>query len=83
MCGACCIAISISSIIPELNRGKRAGERCIHLGEDNLCKIFNRADRPKVCGDFQAEELFCGNSREEAMEILCKLEGITISNLDI
>ncbi|MBE6341367.1 MAG: YkgJ family cysteine cluster protein [Marinilabiliaceae bacterium] len=75
-CGACCIAPSISTPIPGLGRGKRGGERCPHLDENNLCKIFGKPERPAVCSGFQAEELFCGTCREEAMKILSELEGL-------
>jgi len=72
-CGACCIALSISSPIPGMPDGKPAGVRCIHLLDDYKCAIFGRPDRPKVCSDFKAEEEFCGKSREEAMRILNSL----------
>jgi len=71
-CGACCIAPSISSPIPGMPDGKPAGVRCIHLTDDYRCAIYDR--RPKVCRDFQAEELVCGKSRDEAMKILSDLE---------
>ena len=73
-CGACCIAISISSPIPGMPEGKPAGVRCIHLLADYKCALFGDASRPKVCSDYQAEELFCGKNREEALEILNRLD---------
>jgi Fe-S-cluster containining protein len=72
-CGACCIAVSISSPIPGMLEGKPAGVRCIHLQDDYRCALYNSPDRPKVCGDFKAESEFCGNSREEALRILFSL----------
>ncbi|TAJ14725.1 YkgJ family cysteine cluster protein [Marinilabiliaceae bacterium JC017] len=75
-CGACCIAPSISSPIPGMEKGKRAGVPCIHLTADFKCAIFDSPDRPKVCGGFKAEEIVCGNSREEALSILLSLEGL-------
>jgi len=74
LCGACCIAPSISSPIPGMPGGKPAGVQCIHLTEDFRCGIFGSADRPKVCDSFQAEELVCGKNRDEALEILSNLE---------
>jgi Fe-S-cluster containining protein len=71
-CGACCIAPSISTPIPGMPDGKPAGVRCIHLTEDYRCAIFDR--RPKVCRDFKAEEMVCGRSREEALQLLEDLE---------
>jgi len=73
-CGACCIAPSISSPIPGMPDGKPAGTRCIHLTKDLMCGIFNSPLRPKVCAGFKAEELICGSSREEALEIMGSLE---------
>ena len=73
-CGACCIAISISSPILGMPDGKPAGVRCIHLSDDGLCALFNMAERPKVCGAFQAEEMVCGTSREEAFALISALE---------
>lgn len=76
-CGACCIAISISSPIPGMPNGKPAGERCVQLGADNLCKIFGLPERPRVCGDFQAEPQFCGDNREQALQLISWLEAAT------
>lgn len=73
-CGACCIAPSISSSIPGMPHGKPAGVRCLHLSEDNRCLIFNSPERPDVCDQFQAEPSVCGDSREEALQILTQLE---------
>jgi Fe-S-cluster containining protein len=69
-CGACCIAVSISSPIPGMPGGKPAGIRCIHLLDDYRCALYNQVERPKVCSDFKAEPEFCGNNREEALRIL-------------
>ena len=73
-CGACCIAISISSAIPGMPYGKPAGVRCVHLLEDYRCALYGSPLRPKVCTDFEPEPEFCGSSREEAMLILSSLE---------
>ena len=73
-CGACCIALSISSPIPGMPSGKPAGVKCIHLKPDYRCGLFNHPDRPEVCGRFVAEELICGTSREEALLIMNQLE---------
>jgi Fe-S-cluster containining protein len=72
-CGACCIALSISSPIPGMVDGKPAGVRCINLLDDLRCSIYNTTDKPKVCNDFNAEPDFCGSSQEEAMSILFSL----------
>jgi len=69
-CGACCIAVSISSPIPGMPEGKPAGVRCIHLLDDYRCAIYNSPEKPLVCSDFIPEPEFCGNDREEALQIL-------------
>jgi Fe-S-cluster containining protein len=76
-CGACCIAISISSPIPGMPDGKPAGVRCVQLTDDNLCAIFGQPSRPRVCGDFQAEPAFCGENREQALELIRMMENAT------
>ncbi|MFC2089385.1 YkgJ family cysteine cluster protein [Bacteroidota bacterium] len=73
-CGACCIAPSISSPIPGMPDGKPAGTRCIHLTEEYTCGIYKHPDRPEVCGLFNADPAVCGDSREEALELLSMLE---------
>lgn len=79
-CGACCIALSISSPIPGMPDGKPAGVRCVQLGADNLCQIFGQPGRPQVCSDFQAEPQFCGDTREAALELMRWLEQVTRSD---
>lgn len=71
-CGACCIALSISSPIPGMVGGKPAGVRCIHLMDDYRCAIYNNG-KPKVCEEFKAETDFCGTNQEEAMNIFGSL----------
>lgn len=73
-CGACCIAPSISTHIPGMSGGKPSGTACIHLRSDYTCDIFDSPERPKVCADFRAEKLICGNNREEALQIMYSLE---------
>ena len=73
-CGACCIAPSISSAIPDMPKGKAAGERCVQLDENNCCKIFGQSSRPDACLMFQASDEFCGDSNEFALERLIRLE---------
>ena len=72
-CGACCIALSISTPIPGMPEGKPAGVRCIHLLDNLKCDIFNSPEKPKVCDDFKAEEEFCGSNQKEALRILFSL----------
>ncbi|MDD1781350.1 YkgJ family cysteine cluster protein [Enterovibrio sp. ZSDZ35] len=76
-CGACCIAPSISSPIPGMPNGKPAGQRCIQLNDDNLCKIFGQPDRPAVCSQFKADRDICGSTNQYAIDVLTELESLT------
>jgi len=73
-CGACCIAPSISGPLPGMPNGKPAGIACIHLTADFACAIFSQPKRPSFCGQFKAEALFCGESREQALELIAAVE---------
>ena len=73
-CGACCIAPSISSPIPGMPHGKKAGVKCIHLDDGMRCKLFGKKERPAVCGALHPCEEMCGKNREEALSYLTELE---------
>ena len=77
-CGACCIAPSISSPIPGMSHGKRAGERCVQLLPDNRCAIFGRPERPAVCASLRPCAEMCGTNRVAAMATLSALEIATV-----
>ena len=77
-CGACCIALVISSPLPGMSHGKPAGVRCVHLTEDNLCDIYGMPQRPKVCESFQATEELCGRCRSDALDILSRIYALSI-----
>ncbi len=77
-CGACCIAPSISTSIPGMPEGKPAGIRCIQLNENNLCHLFGQPERPAVCSQFAADNMTCGESRDEALLRIVALEQATI-----
>lgn len=76
-CGACCIALSISSPIPGMPNGKPAGLRCVQLSEDNLCRLFGRPERPEVCRNLKPTPEMCGTSCDEAYAYLHALEVAT------
>ncbi len=57
--------------------GKPAGVRCVQLTEDNRCQLFGTPERPAVCSKFQPATDACGASREEALQILERLESAT------
>ena len=76
-CGACCIAPSISSPLPGMPHGKPAGVRCLHLSQDNRCKLYGKPERPAVCNNLRPSEEMCGQSSQEALTYLIFLEQAT------
>ena len=76
-CAACCIAPSISSVIPGMPNGKSAGETCIQLDDAGRCMLFGLPERPAVCLSLQPEPMMCGDNREHALHYLSRLESST------
>jgi hypothetical protein len=76
-CGACCIALSISSTMPDMPHGKPAGVRCPHLTFDNKCTLYGKPDKPQVCINLKPSAEMCGNTFEEALVYLNFLEKAT------
>ncbi|HEX4966176.1 MAG TPA: YkgJ family cysteine cluster protein [Thermoanaerobaculia bacterium] len=76
-CGACCIALSISSPIPGMPEGKPAGVRCVQLTADNRCLLFGLPERPTVCVNLRPMKEMCGETTEEALAYLAFLERAT------
>ncbi|WP_319560619.1 YkgJ family cysteine cluster protein [Marispirochaeta sp.] len=76
-CGACCVAISISSPIPGMPRGKPAGVPCIHLDKDFRCRLHKTPEYPAVCALLRPAPQMCGSNREEALQYLAELERLT------
>lgn len=74
-CGACCIAPEITSALPNMPKGKPAGTRCVNLGEDLRCTVYEQ--RPAVCRGFQPAAYSCGASHEEALQLIGELEDAT------
>jgi len=60
-----------------MENGKPADKRCIQLNENNLCRLFGKPERPKVCHDFKACSSVCGNTNQEALKNIQELERIT------
>ncbi len=52
-CGACCIAPSITTAIPNMPYGKPAGARCANLSDRNECVLYGKATRPAFCIGWQ------------------------------
>lgn len=76
-CGACCTAPSITSPIPGMPDGKRAGERCVQLDADQRCRLFGDPRRPAFCASLRPSAEMCGASREQAYAFLARLERLT------
>ncbi|VUD53392.1 hypothetical protein TDB9533_01825 [Thalassocella blandensis] len=74
-CGACCIAPSINFPYYGMPQGKPAGVACVHLDLVNMqCRIWQTEHYPTTCQNFRAEAFVCGNSREEALQLIHRLE---------
>lgn len=76
-CGACCIAPSITSPIPGMEGGKPAGVPCVQLDEDMRCRLFGDPRRPAFCGGLQPSAEMCGDTREQALRFLTRLDLLT------
>jgi hypothetical protein len=57
--------------------GKRAGERCVNLTEDNLCRLFGKPERPAVCVSLEPTHEMCGDNDDHAWRYLNTLEHAT------
>ncbi len=77
-CDACCIAPSITSLIPGMPEDKPAGVRRVQLTPDNRCQLFGKPERPAVCISLSPSEEMCDVNYQEAMERLTKLEQLTL-----
>ncbi len=69
---------SISSAIPGMLNGKAAGQRCVQLDVQNRCLLFGLPERPAVCLAFQATQDVCGDTDDQAYELLRWLEQDTL-----
>ena len=76
-CGACCIAPSISSPIPGMPDGKPAGVPCVQLDENNMCRLFGKPERPRVCSGLQPDKEMCAKGPAAALAYLRRLEAST------
>lgn len=76
-CAACCVAPSLSSSIPGMEKGKPAGVPCVQLLPDLRCRIYEDPARPAVCASFPAMVEHCGSDRQEALRLLAELERLT------
>jgi hypothetical protein len=76
-CGACCIAPSIATAIPNMPYGKPAGIRCANLSDRNECTLYSKTERPAFCIGWQPMPDVCRQGFEEAMRHITALERAT------
>jgi hypothetical protein len=76
-CGACCIALSISTPFPGMPNGKPAGVPCLHLTSRYACALYEHPQRPKCCEGLKPSREMCGDTREDALMYLTALEAAT------
>jgi len=57
--------------------GKPAGVRCVQLDDRECCRLFGRPERPAVCVSLMPGRDMCGDSREQALRWLGRLEDLT------
>jgi len=76
-CGACCIAPSITTAIPNMPHGKPAGARCVNLNDRNECTLYGKVGRPPFCRGWQPMPEVCGQGFKEAMTCIAALERAT------
>ena len=57
--------------------GKPAGVSCAQLAADFKCTIFGRSERPACCAGLAPDIEMCGESREQALAYLERLERLT------
>lgn len=57
--------------------GKPAGARCVQLRADQGCAIFGDPRRPAVCAGLKPSPEMCGETREQALQFLARLEQAT------
>ncbi len=60
--------------------GKPAGVACKQLTADLRCAIFGQPERPACCAGLAANREMCGESREQAIVWLSRLEVLTRPN---
>ncbi|MDA8826441.1 YkgJ family cysteine cluster protein [Luminiphilus sp.] len=73
-CGACCIAPGITRPFYGMPQGKPPGTPCVHLDAARSCGLFLDTRRPAVCRNFKPHIDVCGDSAEQALELLNQLE---------
>ncbi len=57
--------------------GKAAGVACVQLTADMRCALFGLPQRPAVCASLKPSAEMCGETRDQAIAWLTKLDGDT------
>jgi hypothetical protein len=73
-CGACCIAPSIATAMPNMPNGKPAGIRCANLDDKGLCTLYGKPERPAFCSGWKPTPEVCGESFAQALKNIATLE---------
>ncbi len=60
-----------------MEQGKPAGIPCIQLDAERRCKLFDSTQRPSICAQFKAEPDICGDTPQQALNNLIKIEQLT------
>jgi len=63
--------------MPGMPNGKAAGQRCLHLTDEQKCALFDDPQRPQVCSQLQPSVQMCGDNRQQALHFLVTLESLT------
>jgi hypothetical protein len=72
--GACCIAPSITTALPNMPSGKPAGIRCANLNDRYECTLYGQATRPAFGAGWPPTLELCGAGFGEAMKNICARE---------
>jgi len=77
-CGACCIAPTITSPLPNMPDGKPSGVACVNLDTVTLtCRIWGQENYPEFCASYRACEEICGSTKEQALKNIYYLDELT------
>lgn len=58
-------------------QGKAAGVPCNNLDDQLNCTIWQHKDYPGLCTAFKADPEHCGSNRDQALQILGRMESET------
>jgi len=77
-CGACCIAPTITSELPNMQDGKPSGVYCANLNPETFaCNIWEKDNYPDFCRKYKPCEEICGSTKEQALTNIYYLDEVT------